>query len=121
MILDARTLRHTQRRFLDDAEVVVASVAGTEIDGRRRRVVVVTDRRIVVVWVRGGPPLEVALDGAWCRYDATGGVLLLGGGASEVGLRDVDPSAARALAGLLTQRRPRVPGGPTPSLRVVGG
>lgn len=95
-----RLLRH-----LDDNEAVVASLTGVESDGRRRRLVIVTERRILVGWVRGDPPLELNLDGAKCRYDDQGALLTLEQGEHEMVLRSVDELAGRALADLVANHR----------------
>ncbi len=97
------------RRHLKDGEVLVSSVAGVEADGRRRRLVVVTDRRICISWFRGGPPVEFGLEGAEAEFDPTGRLLTVRQGDEEVMLRDVDEMAARALVELLSCYRHRSP------------
>jgi hypothetical protein len=92
---------------LQGDEVLVASVAGIEADGRRRRMIVVTDRRIRVGGFRGDAPLELSLTGATCSYDRNGALLTLRQGEDEVMLRGVDEIPARALVELLANHRPR--------------
>jgi hypothetical protein len=116
---------HRAWRCLDPGEVVLASVVGIEADGRRRRIVLLTDRRIVAVWRRGGPPVVLGYSGATCGYDRSGGLLTFASGDDEVVLRDVEAHVARTAVSLVTTRRevaaraPRTE--PPPSVRIVAG
>lgn len=112
-------------RQLDAGEVVLTSAVGIEADGRRRRIVLLTDRRIVIVWRRGGPPLVLGYAGATCGYDRRGGLLTLVSGDDEVVLRDVEEAVGRTVVSLVTSRRevaaraPRTD--PPPTVRIVAG
>lgn len=111
-------------RHLEAEETVFASLGGREADGRRRCVVVLTDRRVLIAWLRGGPPEELPLSGSTvCRYEQPGSLLTLRQGDHEVLLRDVEEGAARVLMQLLRHRRPPKPNGPSSivnGVRVVG-
>lgn len=112
------------RRHLADGEVVIASALGTEADGRRRRVVLLTDQRLLVAGLRADPPVELALDGCTGAYEPGGGLLTLRQGETEIVLREVERGAAGRVVELLAQRRPRPEGaqvGRVPHVRIVEG
>lgn len=94
-------------RHLEEAEALLASAAGLEADGRRRRAVVVSDRRVVVTWTRGGPPDSIPLPGCLATFDPNGSLLTLGDDDVQVTLRDVDPTDARQVVDLVTHWRAR--------------
>ncbi len=95
-------------------EMVVASLCGHEADGRRRRFVLVTDRRILVGSARGDAPLDLPLPGTSAGFDRAGRLLSLRRDAEEVVLRDVDELAARAVVEVVMRyRRPSPQAAPT--------
>jgi hypothetical protein len=100
-----RAIRRARRHLADD-EGIVATAPGLEADGRRRQVVLLTDRRLLVVAVRGGAPLELDPDGTRTSFDTVGKLLTLVDGEDEVVLRNVDLRAGRQLLALLALRRP---------------
>lgn len=91
-------------RHLDPEEVVLASVVGREADGRRRRVVLVTDQRVLISGTRGDEPMAWSLDEASASFGLHGGLLTLRNEAQEVAVRDIDEMAARSIVQLLTTR-----------------
>lgn len=95
------------RQQLADTEVVMASVTAIEAEGRRRRVVLVTDQRILVTGMRGDPATEFPLDGSTCTYHRVGGLLTLRAGDVESVVRDVDELAGRTIVELLAARTAR--------------
>lgn len=103
----ARTYRGARRvqHLLEDAEAIVTSLTGAEVDGRRGRVVLLTDRRLLVGWLRDQPPLELDPDAVAGSYERSGRLLTLQQGRDQVTLRAVDELAARALLDLLRHRR----------------
>jgi hypothetical protein len=101
-----RAIRRARPHLAWD-EGIVATAVGLEADGRRRQVVLLTDRRLLVVAVRGGTPLELDPDGTRSSFDTVGKLLTLVDGADEVVLRNVDVRAGRQLLALLALRRPR--------------
>lgn len=104
---------------LEPTEVVLGSVKGREVDGRRRRLAVATTHRVLIGWIRGGPVEELALATAEGHYDPSGGLLSLRDREQEIVLRGVDEGAARAMAQLLAQHRPSTPRHPSSSVNGV--
>jgi hypothetical protein len=98
---------HRASDALADGECLVASAAGREADGRRRGAVLVTDRRVLVVWRRGAPTQELSLDDATAQRSDPGALLSIAGPGVEVTLRDVEPDAADQVVGVLSEHRPR--------------
>jgi hypothetical protein len=94
------------RRHLADGEGIVATALGIEADGRRRHVVLLTDRRLLVSNLRTDPPVQLDPDGTRGEFDPTGDLLTLRDDDRELVLRGVEPVSARQLLGLLGQRRP---------------
>lgn len=88
------------RQHLDRNEHLQASAWGVEAEGRRARVVVVTDQRVVVGWRRPAPPDELTL-GTLATYDRTEGLLTLVDGDTTVRLRGVDAREGRQVVALL--------------------
>jgi hypothetical protein len=114
---------HRARRWLEAGELVLASASGREPDGRRRRIVLLTERRIVVAWHRGGPAVELGYAATAGRYERDGRLVLVAGGEEHV-LREVDAHVARTIVSLITTRRSlaeRAPVESHPVLRIVGG
>jgi hypothetical protein len=108
------------RRHLDGGEALLASAMGVEDGGRRRRVVLVTDRRVIVAWTRPSPP-DVLPHSCRARYELDR--LVLTTDDDEVALTAVDPDDARQIVALLSQRhrqplRERI--GPAFHVRVIG-
>jgi hypothetical protein len=109
------------RRHLADGEGIVATAFGIEADGRRRHLVLLTDRRLLVANLRTDAPRELDPDGTTGEFDPTGDLLTLRDSAQEVVLRGVAPVAARQLIAQLGQRRPRPADDGTPgTVRIVG-
>jgi hypothetical protein len=90
---------------LDPSEVVVASLSGVEAHGRRRRFVLLTDRRLLVGSTRGEAPVELGLDDLEAEMERSTGILTLRCAAERVALRDVDEVAARALVAVVAHHR----------------
>jgi hypothetical protein len=93
-------------RKLADGETLIVSIPAFEADGRRRRIVLVTDRRVLVVGLRKEPTLDFPLSAA-CSYDRTGGLLTFTTGGDEVAIRDVDEIAGRSIVEFLGTRQVR--------------
>ena len=94
------------RQHLDRYEYLLASAWGVEADGRRARVVVVTDQRVVVGWRRPSPP-DVLSASTTAIYDRAEGRLTLLDGDTTVRLRDVDPREGRQVVALLDRAHER--------------
>lgn len=108
------------RRHLDGGEALLASAVGVEDGGRRRRVVLVTDRRVVVAWTRPSPPVLLP-HGCQAQYEHDR--LVLTTDDVEVAVTAVDPRDARQVIALLSQRRgqplsERI--GPAFHVRIIG-
>jgi hypothetical protein len=116
----ARAMRGVQPHLADD-EGIVATALGLEADGRRRRVAILTDRRLLVAALRGGAPRELDADATVGRFDPDGDLLTFSG-EDEVILRRVDPRAGRHLLRLLASRRPSGAARPDEpgTVRIVG-
>lgn len=109
------------RQHLDRDEGLLASAEGVEDEGRRHRVVVVTDRRVVVGWRRGAPPdvLSMTTTGTYDRSDER---LELVDGDRVVVLRQVDRHQADQVLRVLGRRHARpLPErlGPGNNIRIV--
>lgn len=102
-------------QLLADGEAIVASLAGYEVDGRRRRFLAVTDRRAIVGWFRSTPPDEFPLDGLEASLDAATNVLTLRHDDEVAALRDVHALSAAAIVDLLAHRQP-----PAAAIRAEG-
>jgi hypothetical protein len=100
-----RAVRRARQHLADD-EGIVATALGIEADGRRRQLVLLTDRQLVVSGLRSASPRTMDPDAAHGAFDPTGGLLTLQDGEGEVVLREVDRAAAQRLLVLLAQRRP---------------
>lgn len=101
-----RTVHRATHQLAPD-ESLVASAAGIEADGRRRGAVLVTDRRVLVVWKRGAETHELSLDDATAQRSHPGELLTVAGPGLEVALRAVEPEAADQVVAVLTEHRPR--------------
>lgn len=105
MSRDDRSVRRA-RRFMEPEEALVASAVGYEHDGRRRRVVLLTDRRVLITDPRAEHPLELGLTTASAAYEPDGGLLELHqDGRPHTVLRDVEAAAATQIVALLTSHR----------------
>lgn len=94
------------REHLDRNEALLVSAWGIEAEGRRHRVVVVTDQRVLVAWRRpAGPQVLSATTSA--TYDRLDGLLVLTDGDTVVRLRAVDPREGRQVVQLLDRRHER--------------
>jgi hypothetical protein len=115
-----RAVRRARQHLADD-EGIVATALGIEADGRRRQLVLLTDRRLVIAGLRSTPPRTMDPDAAQGAFDPTGDLLTLQDGEDEVVLRGVDRAAAQRLLVLLEQRRPgSSPASETPgTVRIV--
>lgn len=94
------------RQHLDDTETLLVSAWGIEAEGRRRRVVVVTEQRVLVAWRRPGSP-EVLSASTSATYDRRDGLLVLTDGDTVVRLRAVEPREGRQVVQLLDRRHER--------------
>lgn len=94
------------REHLDGTEALVGSAWGIEADGRRARVVVVTDRRVLVGWRRPAAP-DVLAPTARASWDPREGLLTLDDGEVTVRLRDVDRREGQQVVDLLRHRAAR--------------
>lgn len=94
------------RQHLDDNETLLVSAWGIEADGRRHRVVVVTDRRVLVAGRRPGPPESLSAS-ASASYDRVEGLLVLTDGDTVARLRAVEPREGRQVVQLLDRRHDR--------------
>ena len=106
-----RPHRHVARaqRHLDPGEPVLASAVGRELAGRRGRVVLVTNTRVVVAWTRAAPSEELSLLDCTATYDSGMRILTLDDGATLLSIGDVDPHAARSVVECLAHHdRPPV-------------
>lgn len=92
----ARACRH-----LDEDESLLASVVAGEIGGRRGRVVLVTNQRVLVAWTRPAPPDVLRLETCVARWAPGSGTLTLSDGARMISLADVEATAARKIVELL--------------------
>lgn len=95
------------RGHLHPDEALLVTAWGIEADGRRHRVVVVTDQRVLVAWRRPGPPDILAVTGVSATYDRLEGRLTLTEGDTVVRLRNVDPREGRQVVQLLDRRQAR--------------
>ena len=116
--------RHVARaqRHLDPGEPVLASAVGRELAGRRGRVVLVTNTRVVVTWTRAAPPEELSLLDCTATYDPGMHILTLDDGGTMLSVGDVDPHAARSVIECLSRHDRAVmqgPGGTLPHVRLV--
>jgi hypothetical protein len=105
----ARTERRVRRarRHLATGELVMASAVALEDEGRRRQVVVVTDRRVLVTGLRGDTSVEFPLDGSTCEYQRCGARLTLRHDELQVTVREIDELASRTIQTLLGARATR--------------
>lgn len=94
------------RQHLDPGEVLLVSAWGVEAEGRRARVVVVTDRRVIVGWRRPGQP-DVLSVSTTASFDHAQHMLTLTDGDTVVGLRDVDPREGHQVVHLLDRAHTR--------------
>lgn len=94
------------RQHLQPDEALLVSAWGIEADGRRHRVVVVTDQRVLVAWRRPGPPDVLSMN-ASATYDRLEGRLTLTDGESSITLRDVETREGRQVVQLLDRRHAR--------------
>jgi hypothetical protein len=89
------------RRHLDGGEALLASAVGVEHEGRRRRVVLVTDRRVIVAWTRPSPPVVLPHS---CRARHEHDRLILTSDDVDITLDAIDPQDARQVVALLSRR-----------------
>lgn len=94
------------RRHLDGDEALLVSAWGVEAEGRRHRVVVVTDQRVIVAWRRSIPP-DVLSPSTVATYDRPNGLLTLTDGDTVVRLCAVEPREGRQVVALLDRRHDR--------------
>jgi hypothetical protein len=78
-----------------------------EEEGRRRQVVVVTDRRVLITGLRGETSVDFPLDGSTCHYQRAGGRLTFGHEDRELTVREIDGLAGRNIQTLLEARATR--------------
>lgn len=111
---------HQARHHFADGEIPVACVLGREADGRRQRLVVLTDRRLLVTGRRTEPLVELAVDGCALRLDVRAATLQFDDPAGTVRLRDVCPISAQVLRDLLRWRHVGTPPLAPTTLLVAG-
>lgn len=99
-------VRQRVRHLLADGEMLITSLACLEEDGRRRRFAALTDRRLLLGWLRPAPTEEFDPADVTGSYDPTLRVLTLYAEDLAVTFRAVDEYAARALLDLLVHRQP---------------
>jgi hypothetical protein len=109
---------HDAREHFAVDEVPVVCVLGREAEGRRRRLVVLTDRRLLVVGRGTEPLIELSADLTRPAYDLTDGTLRLEDPERTVTVREVEPGPATLLADLLSWRR-GAPAAPARRLTMV--
>lgn len=101
MSRDDRRIAHA-RRHLDEGELVLASALGREIGGRRGRVVLVSDRRVIIAWTRPEPADDLPLQTCTARYDSAERILTITDAGRSIQVRDVEPVAARPVVECIT-------------------
>ena len=103
----SRSDRAVQRasHHLAPGEALVASTLGREAAGRRRQVVLLTDRRLLLVGLRGEPPRALLREGCTAEYDTVGGVLTVRQGDGRLEIRDVKADSAARMITLLRRHR----------------
>lgn len=94
------------RQHLDRHEVLLVSAWGVEAEGRRARVVVVTDQRVIVGWRRPTAP-DILSQATTATFERTGGLLTLTDGDVQLRLRDVDPREGQQVVALLDRQHDR--------------
>jgi hypothetical protein len=99
-----RAVRRASHHLAAD-EALITSALGLEVEGRRRLVVLLTDRRVLLVGFRGEAPVILSRDGCAAEYDATGGLLHIRQGEQEILVRDVGSDVAARLITLLRRHR----------------
>lgn len=109
-----RAMHEARTHFAVD-EVPVVCVLGREDEGRRHRLVVLTDRRLLVIGRRAEALVELSADLTRPVYDVADRRLRLEDPARTVSVREVDPGPAGLLADLLRWRR----GASTPPRRLT--
>lgn len=116
-----RTDRAVRRasHHLAPGEALIASALGLEVDGRRRQVVLLTDRRVLLVGLRGEPPLELLREGCAAEYDTLGGLLAVRQGDRRLEVRDIKADAAARVITLLRRHRSTLTGRDPSVLRRV--
>lgn len=107
-----RTDRAVRRasHHLTAGEALIASALGFEVDGRRRQVVLLTDRRVLLVGLRGEAPIELPREGCAAEYDTSGGLLAVRQGDRRLEVRDIKADAAARVITLLRRHRSTLAG-----------
>jgi hypothetical protein len=102
-----RTDRAVRRasQHLAAGEALITSAIGLEAEGRRRQVVLLTDRRVLLVGFRGEEPVVLPREGCVGEYDTIGGLLSIWQGDQQLQIRDVDGDVAARLMTLLRRHR----------------
>ena len=100
---------HELRDQFAPQEVPVVSLLGREAEGRRRRLVVLTDHRLLVAGRRTEPVVVLSPDLCTISYDDATGRLRLEDPDQTVVLREVAPLPARLLRDLLRWRHATTP------------
>lgn len=103
----SRTDRAVRRasHHLGVGEALITSALGREVDGRRQQLVLLTDRRVLLVGFRGEAPIALLREGCAAEYDTVGGVLHIRRGDRQFELRDVPSDVAARLITLLRRHR----------------
>lgn len=99
-----RAVRRASHHLVTN-EALIASAFGLEVDGRRRQVLLLTDRRVLLVGFRGERPIELSREDCAAEYDTVGRVLTVRQGDGEIQIRDVAGDVAARLITLLRRHR----------------
>ncbi|HSK24187.1 MAG TPA: hypothetical protein VK906_13460 [Egicoccus sp.] len=109
-----RAMHEARTRFAVD-EVPVVCLLGREAEGRRHRLVVLTDHRLLVVGRGTEPLIELSADLTRPVYDAADRTLRLEDPTQTVVIREVEAGPAALLADLVRWRH----GAPPPPRRLT--
>ena len=117
----SRTDRAVRRasHHLASGEALIASALGLEVDGRRRQVVLLTDKRVLLVGLRAEAPTALPREGCAADYDTVGGLLTVRQGDRRFEVRDIEEGAAARLITFLRRHRSTLVGRDKRSLRHV--
>lgn len=99
-----RAVRRASHHLATD-EALITSALGLELDGRRRQVVLLTDRRVLLVGFRGEAPVGIPREGCAAEYDTVGGLLHIRQGEQQLLIRGVASDVAARLITLLRRHR----------------
>lgn len=96
-----RALRH-----LAPDETLLTSAVGVENDGRRRQIVLVSNRRVIVAGLRHEPKVASTLTATSATFEPAGARLILERDEkTQAVVRNIEPAAARQIVALLAEHR----------------